>query len=73
MIAYTKNAMTFADQNFKTFTELHKELNKLDDTLTSTTTDLYTQLIPNGSLYHISLIKDKDYTYINNITEEGDT
>lgn len=73
MIAYTKNTMTFTEQNFKTFLDLHKELTRLEDTLSSTTTDIYTQLKKNDSLYHVSITKDKDYTYINEITKEGDT
>ncbi|MBU5337494.1 hypothetical protein [Intestinibacter bartlettii] len=76
MIAYTSKALDFGAQDFKTFQKLHKELNKLEDTFTSSITDLYTQLEKNGALYHVSITKDNDkgYTYINDIQElkEGD-
>lgn len=72
MIAYTQKAMQFGCENFKTFQKLHKELTKLEDTLSSSTTDLYTQLELNGSLYHVSISKLNDYTYINDISKEGE-
>ena len=72
MIAYTSKALKFGSENFKTFLKLHKELNKLEDTLSSSTTDIYTQLELNGSLYHVSISKSNDYTYINDIQKEGD-
>lgn len=72
MIAHTKKSLAFGTKDYNTFLALHKELTRLEDTLSSTT-DIYTQLVLNGSLYHVSITKDKDYTYINEITKEGDT
>lgn len=70
MISYTPKALDFGIQDFKTFQKLHKELCKEEDTFPGSTTDLYLQLQVNGELYHVSITKVDDYTYINNIEQE---